>query len=92
MKDHSALLGAATRALLARSGLETASDTPALLNCLHNDHGNAERLIGLYGQDPRFCHAFKKWLVWDGKRWAVDETDQARRRAKLAKSRCIWHN
>jgi putative DNA primase/helicase len=32
-------------------------------------------LIAMYGEDLRFCHAFKKWLVWDGMRWAVDDTD-----------------
>jgi hypothetical protein len=31
-----------------------------------------------------FCHAFKKWLYWDGRRWAIDSTDQARRLAKHA--------
>jgi putative DNA primase/helicase len=55
---------------------------PDLLSRLHNDHGNAERLIAMYGEDLRYCHAFRKWLVWDGMRWAVDDTDQARRLAK----------
>jgi len=36
---------------------------------LHNDHGNAQRLMALHGADLRFCYAFKKWLVWDGLRW-----------------------
>jgi putative DNA primase/helicase len=53
-----------------------------LLPQLHNDSGNAERIIALYGEDLRYCHAFRKWLVWDGMRWAVDDTDQARRLAK----------
>lgn len=57
---------------------------PDFLSRLYNDHGNAERLIAMYGEDLRFCHAFKKWLVWDGTRWAVDDTDQARRLAKQA--------
>lgn len=57
---------------------------PNLLTQLHNDHGNAERLIAMYGEDLKYCHAFKKWLVWDGMRWAVDDTDQARRLAKAA--------
>ena len=55
---------------------------PDLLPFLHNDHGNSCRLIELYGEELRYCHAFKKWLVWDGARWAVDDTDQARRLAK----------
>src|SRR5260370_3397407 len=62
---------------------ERAGNVPDLLPCLQNDHGNAERLIALYGEDLKYCHAFKKWLVWDGMRWAVDDTDQARRLAKL---------
>ncbi len=40
-----------------------ASGVPDLLPFLHNDHGNAERLIALHGEDLKFCHAFKKWLV-----------------------------
>ncbi len=62
----------------------TESEKPNLLSYLNNDNGNAERLIALYGRDLRYCHAFRKWLVWDGKRWAVDETDQARKMAKRA--------
>src|ERR1035437_10264751 len=57
---------------------------PDLLSRLDNDHGNAERLIAMYGEDLRYCHAFRKWLVWDGMRWAVDDTDQARRLGKKA--------
>lgn len=63
---------------------EPGSPTPDLLGYLHNDHGNASRLIVLSGEDLRYCHAFKKWLVWDRRRWAVDETDQVRRSAKHA--------
>ncbi len=63
---------------------EHAGDVPDLLPYLYNDHGNAGRLIALYGEDLKYCHAFKKWLVWDGMRWALDDTDQARRLAKLA--------
>src|SRR4051794_24375969 len=60
------------------------SGTPDLLSVspLHNDHGNACRLIALYGGDLRYCHAFNKWLVWDGQRWAVDTTERARYLAK----------
>lgn len=43
-----------------------------------HDHGNACRLKALFGNDLRYCHAMKKWLVWDGRRWAVDDTEQAR--------------
>lgn len=75
MRDPSSLRGAAARAVL--------DDSPDLLGYLFNDHGNACRLIALYGENLRYCHSFKKWLVWDGMRWAVDDTDQAYRLAKL---------
>ena len=60
---------------------EPQSDAHDLLPYLHNDEGNASRLIQLHGRDIRYCHALKKWLVWDGRRWAVDVTDQVRRLA-----------
>jgi putative DNA primase/helicase len=55
---------------------------PDLLPFYFNDSGNASRLIALYGDDLRYCHAFKKWLVWDQMHWVMDEADQARRLAK----------
>ena len=57
---------------------------PNVLSPHYNDHGNAEWLVTAYGSDLKYCHPFKKWLVWDGKRWAVDETGQARKLAKKA--------
>ena len=75
---------AAWKAVYEDSLPESDTGAPDLLTYLYNDHGNAERLIALYGEDLRYCHAFKKWLVWDGMRWAVDDTDQARRLAKQA--------
>ena len=57
---------------------------PDLLGQLLNDHGNSLRLIVMYGDDLRYCHAMKKWLLWDGRRWALDKTDQARKLAKQA--------
>ncbi len=46
------------------------------------DLGNAERLIHRHGINLRFCHPWKKWLTFDGKRWAIDNTAAARRWAK----------
>jgi putative DNA primase/helicase len=57
---------------------------PDLLAPLRNDHGNSERLIALYGRDLRYCHAMRKWLVWDGRRWKPDTTGEAYRLAKRA--------
>ncbi len=54
----------------------------ALLKQLRNDTGNADRLILKFGDRLRYCPAFKKWLVWDGRRWAVDDQGASRRLAK----------
>jgi P4 family phage/plasmid primase-like protien len=56
---------------------------PNLLRYLQNDHGNAERLIAVYGDVLRFCHPMKKWLVWDGRRWVIDVNKRAHKFAKL---------
>ena len=45
------------------------------------DLGNAKRLVRLHGHDLRFCSSIG-WLVWDGRRWAKDETGEVERRAK----------
>jgi putative DNA primase/helicase len=37
------------------------------------DAGNARRLVKEHGHDLRYCHAWGKWLVWDGKRWRKDD-------------------
>src|SRR5262252_1105188 len=57
---------------------------PDLLPPLRNDHGNSQRLIALYGNDLRYCHPMRKWLVWDGRRWKPDTTGEAYRLAKRA--------
>jgi putative DNA primase/helicase len=46
------------------------------------DLGNARRLVEKYGGDLRFCPAWNKWLLWDGARWAVDNTGDVVRLAK----------
>lgn len=46
------------------------------------DLGNARRLVALHGQDLLYCSALGGWLVWDGRRWALDETGQVVRFAK----------
>jgi len=47
------------------------------------DYGNAERLVVLHGDDLHYCHPFKKWFVWNGKRWKQDDTGEVIRRAKM---------
>lgn len=41
--------------------------------------GYAHRLVRVYGDRLRYVPAWRRWLVWDGKRWAHDTTGQAAR-------------
>ena len=45
------------------------------------DLGNAERLVLLHKDKLLYCHLWRKWLVWDGKRWKVDTTAEVWRYA-----------
>jgi putative DNA primase/helicase len=46
------------------------------------DTGNAERLVRRHGNFLRFCHPWREWLVWDGRRWKRDATAEVMRRSK----------
>jgi putative DNA primase/helicase len=46
------------------------------------DLGNAQRLVARHGHELRYVPHWGKWLVWDEKRWAVDETGELEQRAK----------
>jgi putative DNA primase/helicase len=46
------------------------------------DLGNARRVLDRHGKDLRYVHPWRTWLVWDGRRWAVDMTGRAVRRVK----------
>jgi len=37
------------------------------------DSTNASRLVREHGRDIRYNAAWKKWLVWGGTHWQVDE-------------------
>lgn len=41
--------------------------------------GYARRLVHVYGDRLRYIPAWRRWLVWDGRRWAHDDTGQAAR-------------
>jgi putative DNA primase/helicase len=46
------------------------------------DVGNARRLVKRHGAELHFVHPWNSWLVWDGKRWAIDQTGEVVRRVK----------
>lgn len=58
----------------------TAAKTPT--DFRWTDYGNAERLVNVHGDDLRYVHAWRSWLVWDGKVWRKDSTGEVMRRAK----------
>ncbi|MEK7315386.1 MAG: phage/plasmid primase, P4 family [Candidatus Eisenbacteria bacterium] len=60
--------------------VESACRYPREFNA--TDLGNAQRLVTRHGQDLRYCHPLKTWLVWDGKRWKRDQTAEVMRRGK----------
>jgi putative DNA primase/helicase len=55
---------------------------PNLIPFHFADTGNAERLVAMHGADLRYCFAFRKWLIWDGTRWIMDDTGRALSLAK----------
>jgi putative DNA primase/helicase len=42
------------------------------------DAGNADLLVAAERDNLLYCFEMKKWLCWDGKRWRVDDSQQAR--------------
>lgn len=46
------------------------------------DVGNGQRIVRLHGADLRYNPESRKWLVWDDKRWCVDQDGAITRRAK----------
>jgi putative DNA primase/helicase len=46
------------------------------------DVGNAQRLVAAFGHAMRYCAPWKRWLVWDGGRWARDDRQRVREYAK----------
>lgn len=45
--------------------------------------GYARRFIHVYGDRVRYVPTWKRWLLWDGRHWAYDETGQANRWMKV---------
>jgi putative DNA primase/helicase len=57
------------------------TDKPKYTAGMH-DRGNGERLAALHGADLRYCWPWKKWLIWDGRRWKTDDSGAIAARAK----------
>ena len=46
------------------------------------DIGNAERFVRDHSDSVRYCHPWKKWMIFDGKRWKKDESAKVEQLAK----------
>ena len=57
--------------------------TPAIEGEIYlTDLGNAKRFVKRYGNDIRYCNHTKKWYVWTGRRWAIDDKGAVTKKAK----------
>ncbi|HEY5373886.1 MAG TPA: phage/plasmid primase, P4 family [Polyangiaceae bacterium] len=63
-----------------RDGAEGVALAPGAFKC--TDLGNAERLVTRFRGQIRYCPPRKRWLIWEGQRWLLDETGEINRRAK----------
>ena len=43
------------------------------------DLGNAERLVARHGERLHYAFPMRKWIVWDGRRWAIDDVAQVQK-------------
>ena len=91
------LIDKKTAAMISRTGSsnqknDVASDNNETIRklvqlCIGNDEGqtdraNSRRLAHKYGHEIRYCHPWRKWLIWDGMRWRRDDSGDIMRRAK----------
>jgi len=75
---------------VASSPAQLAAATPpapepldaVLARKMRTDMGNGERFVARHGRDVRYCKPWGDWLVWDGRRYALDETNAVHRLAK----------
>jgi putative DNA primase/helicase len=47
------------------------------------DLGNGRRFARVHGKDLRYCHLWRKWFAWDGRRWPIDNVGRVPSLAKL---------
>jgi putative DNA primase/helicase len=46
------------------------------------DSGNAERYVLMWGKEFRYCHPWKHALLWDGRRWKIEDRAETLERTK----------
>lgn len=70
---------------LPRTGAATAAPAPHPLatESICTETANAQELVRLAGGDVRYVHAWRRWLAWDGQRWAPDDTGRLEDLARM---------
>ncbi len=85
MGSTAAKLLKTSRKVRAKPSANGKADPPPANEHL-TDLGNARRLVRDHGRDLRHCHPWRKWLVWDERRWKLDDSGEPARRAKAV----VW--
>ena len=55
--------------------------TEVIRSFTFDDTGNARRFISRFGHSVRYNYTAKKWMYYDGRRWATDDGGEAKRMA-----------
>jgi hypothetical protein len=66
---------------------ENRAGCASLLSQSLSDYGNAQRLLRVYGGNLRYCPPMKRWLIYDGARFRIDERDEIRKREPTRRRR-----
>jgi putative DNA primase/helicase len=61
------------------AGLDNGGDPLAGMDEPWTELGYAHRLVCIYGDRLRYVPQWRRWLVWDGRKWEHDATGQAQR-------------
>lgn len=70
------------KALAKALGWQKTDNRDGRCSYLRTDTGNAQRFADRHGPDVHYVYSWRKWLVYDGKRWKIDSTGEVERRAK----------
>lgn len=46
------------------------------------DLGNSHRMVDQFGADIKYCHKARRWYIWNGKYWQLDQSGMIVRKAK----------
>jgi putative DNA primase/helicase len=82
MNDHEAIAALVAGDARKAGRILSGDSAPITIGMKLTDLGNAERLVARYRDCIRYCPPRRKWLTWDGKRWAWDLTGDLPRLAK----------